>query len=452
MAGTGDPSEDTPTVTLVDAANVARTWRQTGKQLDSIGHQVAAMKATGANFPEKVTTAMFGIGQGCTSVAAQWTTAAGDVQKQHDSVDTPKAADYKTKTAEVQTAKKATAQGLMIAAMGGSPSYAESAAANLAAKRAERQSVLDTAVSDTKTHVQPLPGHARLAGEAVTTARGTMVTNSGGQSMPDDVQQIVPPKAAPTGNPSGGPNAKPTSNTPSSPSKPTDTKPTANKNQTDAPSDTKGQSPQSQLPQSPGQQQGQGQGQQPQQGGAAQPGGAATTGAGAQRAPGALPVSQPTPVKDSGGKGGGPTVRPTPSSPVQTPAQRAGLGNVGKGGGTLGSGTAATGAGGAASPTANKSGSVGAATGGSSSASTGAGRAPMGGGMMGGGHGAGAGGAQARPKAEVKTTDKRMSAEDIAEQALGGVVKDGDDGRPVLPAAPGSNGKAPTPPSPPVKP
>ncbi|MGZ9829528.1 hypothetical protein ACXYTP_21670 [Tsukamurella ocularis] len=448
MAGTGDPSEDVAEVQLVDAANVAEKWQAVGTSLDEKGHTVAGFKSKSkGKFPSEIDAAMTAIAQAYCSVGARWTNAAGDVMRQHSDVDVPKAADYKTRTEEVQQAKKSLAQGLMIAVMGGSPAYAESAKASLAAKRAARLKTLDTALADTNGRVQSLPGHGQGAKAEAEKARAAMVHSfGGGQAMPDSVQQIVPPSSAPTANKNGGPNAKP-SNTPSSPSKPSGEKPTDEKNQTATPTDTKAQTPQSGLPQSPAQQQGQG--QQP-QGGAAQPGGAAPTGAGAQRAPGALPVSQPTPVRDNIGKGSGPSVRPTPSSPVQTPAQRAGLGGGGKNGGALGSGTAATGAGGAASPTANKSGGAGTGAGGSSAASTGAGR-PMMGGMMGGGHGAGAGGATARPKAEVKTTDKRMSAEDIAEQALGGVVKDGDDGRPVLPAAPGSNGKA-TVPTPPVKP
>ncbi|WP_139057797.1 hypothetical protein [Tsukamurella pseudospumae] len=446
-------------MTLVDASEVASSWRGVGTALDGIGHQIAALKATGVSFPEKVTSAMFGIGQGCTSLGAQWTTAAGDVQNQHDSVDTPKAADYKRTTAEVQQAKTATAQGLMIAAMGGSPSYAESAAANLATKRAARQQVLDTAVSETATRIQPLPGHARLAGEAVQTARGTLVTQSGGQAMPDDVQQIVPPKSGPTGNPSGGPNAKPSNNNPS-PSKPSDTKPTDEKNAVDDkgaggdPTGTKpqqGQQPSAQ--QSP--QQGQPQGGQPQQGAGAQPAGAAPTSNAAQRAPGALPVSTPTPARlsDITGKGNSPSVRPsTPPPTPSTPAQRAGLDGRTS---PLGSGTNATGAGSGANtpPSANKNGSGSGAGGGSGSSSSGTGARPMGG-MMGGGHGAGGAGAQARPKGEVKAdpSDKKLRGEDVAEQALGGIVKDGDTGAPIPPAAPGANGGAPTPPPPPTKP
>lgn len=452
MAGTGDPSEDTAEVTLVNASEVASSWANVGTQLDGIGHQYAALKATGVSFPEKVTSAMFGLGQGCTSVGAQWTTAAGDVQKQHDEVDTPKAADYKTTTEAVKKAKESAAQGLMIAAMGGSSAYMESAQASLAAERAKRQTVLDTAVSETSTRIQPLPGHARLAGEAVTTARGTMVTQSGGQPMPADVQQIVPPKSVPTGSPSGGPNAKPTSTSPSG-GKPSDTKPSDNKSQVDdkgAGGDPAANKPQQQNPQGQQPQAQQPQGGQPQQG--AQPAG----GAPAQgNRPGAtVPINQPTGIPVGRDGKSDPSVRQTPSNPAVNPNGKYAGRELGSGAGQgtkpsptapLGSGNSATGAG---------SGKGGAAAPASSASGTGSGARPMGGGMMGGaGHGGagGQGGGAARPKGEVKSHDKRLTAEDVAEQALGGVVRDGDDGKPVPPPVPGSNGGAPVP-SPPVKP
>ncbi|CAM3985567.1 PPE domain-containing protein [Tsukamurella ocularis] len=458
MAGNGDPSEDTPEVTLVDAGEVARTWKMTGTQLDSIGHQVAALKATGVDFPDKINKALFGIGQGCTSVAAQWTTAGGDVQRQHDEVDVLKAAAYKSDTAEVQTAKTAAAQGLMIAALGGSPAYMQSAQASLSAARAKRLGTLDSAVADTNGRIAALPGHATAANDAVQTARTTMVTNSGGQSLPDSVPQIVPPTAAsPSGNPSGGPNPK--SGNPSGGGKPSGEKPTANKSSVDdkgsGADPSGGRKPQQgQGQQQPNAQQ-QPQGGQPQQQGGAQPAAGALSGAGTQqRGPGALPVSTPTPARGADPKGSNPSVRPTtPPAPPSTPAQRAGADGRTS---PLGSGTTATGAGSGA-PTANKSGVVGAGSGAGAGSGTGSGtsgmRGPMGGMMGAGGHGAGQGGT-ARPKGEVKAdpADKKLRGEDVAEQALGGIVKDGDTGAPVPPAPPGSNGGAPVPPARPTKP
>lgn len=446
MAGNGDPGEDVATVTLVDASAVASNWEDVGKQLDNIGHQVAALKATGAGFPDKINKALFGLGQGCTSVGARWTAAAADVQRQHDDVDVPKAADYKTKTKTLADAKAM--ESLLTSQVNAgriSPTMSESAKSSVAAARAARTKVLDDAVNDTAGRVQALPGHGTAASEAVQTARGTMVTQTGSGPSLAPIEQVKPPVTSSGGKPLAPVESgiKPTSG---SPSKPSGEKPTAEKSAVDGPSDGKAQSPQTSLPQSPAQQQGQ-QGAQPQQGGGAQPAGTAPTGAGAQRSPGALPVSQPTPVRTTSGgeKGGG--VRPTPSAPVQSPAQRAGI--TGKGGSPLGSGGGATGAGGTASAVNNKSGGGASPnSGGSNAATTGAGRAPMGG-MMGGAgaHGAGGQGGQVRPKGEVKSDDKRLRGEDVAEQALGGIIRDGDDGKPVTPPVPGSNGDAPVPPS-----
>ncbi|WP_139057696.1 hypothetical protein [Tsukamurella pseudospumae] len=444
----GDPSEDQETIQPSAVAQVAESHQALSETVEQLGHKILTMQTNSVGrFPSQLNTALPKLGQSLTDIALRLHGVAASAQQQAlleagylpahtEAVQTLKAAK-----AACKTANEALGSGGQC-----TPQQAQNAATAKAAEDAARShlhQVWDGAATQATQYAEPIPKHGQEAQAAAQRANDAKIVqvSGGGQPLPDSVQQIVP----------GGTPAPrvetPNKSTAPSDNKPAGAKPSAEKNAVEN-ADSKGQTPQQgqqALPQALGAQQGQGQqgGAQPQggapAGGAAAPSGARTTG---------VPVSQPTPVRagDGGSRGGG--VRPTASSPVQTPAQRAGLGNIGKGGSTLGSGAAATGAGGVGSPAVNKSGGGAPTSGGSgSSTSNSAARGPMG--MMGGaGHGAGAGGGTARPKADIKSNDPRLRGEDVAAEALGGIVRE-TDGAPTPPAVPGVT--APIPPSPPKR-
>ncbi|KXP06735.1 hypothetical protein [Tsukamurella pseudospumae] len=452
-----DPAETQATVGDSGAADFANDWEQRGQKITAIGHRTVNfdISATGP-FPDSIKQSIFKIAQACTTTGAGLTAAAEAARAQAENDETFQK-DYKDTTEVLTKAVAAKQQALVITALGGSPAYMTSAQASETAARAARQAVLDGGVTKTQAALDCLPEHGRQAAAAQQTAYDGLTLRTGYETP---TQNSTPTQIAPrveTPNTSGGANPKPSGGTPS---KPTDTKPsgkpTENKNEV---ADTKGggdpsankptgqQSPQGQQPQN---QQG-----APQGGGQSAPaGGAAPAGGQPQgtKPGGAVPISAPTPVRATDpSKGGG--VRP--STPPSQPSSNSPVGKGGVIGSGSGGGTTASPAG--SGNQANKAGGgIGSGAGGGSTANNSAGARGGMGGMMsgagaGGGHGAGG---TARPKGEVKAdpADKKMRGEDVAEQALGGIVRDGDTGAPVPPPAPGSNGGAPTPPPIPPKP
>lgn len=450
-----DPAESQPTVGDSGAADFAADWKTRGQKVTEIGHRTVNfdISATGP-FPDSIKQSIFKIAQACTTTGAGLTAAGNAAQTQAEN-DEEFQKDYKDKTEVLTKAVAAKQQALAITAMGGSPAYMTSAQASESAARAARQAVLDGGVTKTQGTLDCLPEHGRQAVAAQQAAYDGLTLRTGYETPAQTAAPTqVAPRVAPTGN-NNGANPKPNSGTPAKPSgeKPTG-EPTENKNAVDenAGKPTTPQQNQPQGQQLPTQQQGQ-QGA-PQAGGAAAPAGGAPAGGQGAKPSSTVPVPAVQPIRtDSGSRGGG-GVRP--ATPPTTPSSN---NPIGKGGGVIGSGS---GGGSTATPAggtnaANKAGGgIGSGAGGGTTSSNNSSGMRGGMGMM-GGAGAGAGhgsGGQARPKGEVKAdpADKRLRGEDVAEQALGGVARDGDDGKPVTPPVPGSNGKAPTPPPIPPKP
>lgn len=437
-----DPPESQAEVGLSGVGDLGAVWKAQGTRVTDIGHRTLALQIAGeGTFPTSLRTSLDALAQACTTQSAALTEAgkAAIKQGQHEKTFQEQ---YRLATESLTKALASQQQALTAATMGGSPAFMLSAQSAVAQARSGRQTVLDNGLAGTQMNLDCLPGHAREATASVGKAQGQLTLQTGFEPSANNVTApTAPTQVAPRVN-TGGANPKPSSNTPS---KPSGEKPSSeNKNSVD----DKGQNPQTPTGQHPPNQQGQ---QNPQQGqgqqGAPQ-GGAPTTGAPAGGQQGAKPSGiggVPTPIAqpirtDSGSRGGG--VRP---STPPTPPSNSSPNGTGKGG-VLGSGanggTTASPAGGqqGAKPTTG----IGSGAGGGTTSNSGA-RGPMGGMMGGAGAGHGAGGT-ARPKGEVKSSDPKLTGEDIAQQALGGIVRDGDDGKPVLPAPPGSNGGAPTPP------